>query len=133
MGSVTGGLAFAPVLLFIGSVFWTLGYDTIYAHQDKDDDAMIGVRSTALLFRSSTKYWLAGFYGAAWAFFLLAGVAAGLGVGFFVVLAVVAGHFAWQIVRLEMDDPANCLSTFKSNRDLGLVVLVAILAGLVTG
>jgi 4-hydroxybenzoate polyprenyltransferase len=130
--AVTGGLAVAPVLLFIGCMFWTLGYDTIYAHQDKDDDAMIGVRSTALLFRESTKYWLIGFYGAAWLFFLAAGLVAGLGLGFFVGLALAAGHFGWQIMRLELDDPANCLSTFKSNRDLGLIMLAAILVGLIT-
>jgi 4-hydroxybenzoate polyprenyltransferase len=94
---------------------------------------MIGVRSTALLFRSSTKYWLAGFYGGAWLLFVLTGVVAGLGLGYFVVLAAVAGHFAWQIMRLEMDDAENCLSTFKSNRDLGLIMLIAILAGLITG
>jgi len=131
--AVTGGLAVAPVLLFLGCVLWTLGYDTIYAHQDKEDDAVIGVRSTALLFRSSTKYWLAGFYAGAWLLFVLAGAVAGLGLGFFVVIAGVAGHFAWQILRLDMDDVASCLSTFKSNRDLGLIMLAAILAGLITG
>ena len=131
--AMTGGLAVAPMLLFAGCIFWTLGYDTIYAHQDKEDDAVIGVRSTALLFRSSTKYWLAGFYAGAWLLFVLAGAVAGLGLGFFVVIAGVAGHFAWQILRLEMDDVASCLSTFKSNRDLGLIMLAAILAGLITG
>ena len=131
--AVTGGLALAPVLLFIGCVFWTLGYDTIYAHQDKEDDALIGVRSTALLFRQSTKAWLAGFYGAAWVLFLLTGVLTSMGLGYFLLLGVVAGHFAWQIVRLEIDDGAICLSTFKSNRDLGAVMFAAILAGLITG
>jgi len=131
--AVTGGLAVAPVVLFIGCVLWTLGYDTIYAHQDKEDDAVIGVRSTALLFRSTTKYWLAGFYAGAWLLFVLAGAVAGLGLGFFVLIAAVAGHMAWQILRLEIEDPANCLSTFKTNRDLGAIMLVAILAGLITG
>jgi 4-hydroxybenzoate polyprenyltransferase len=130
--AMMGGLAFAPMLLFVGCLFWTLGYDTIYAHQDKEDDALIGVRSTARLFRQSTKYWLAGFYGAAWGLFLVTGLVVGLGVGFFVVLATVAGHMAWQIVRLEMDDGANCLFTFRSNRDLGGLMLAAILAGLIT-
>jgi 4-hydroxybenzoate polyprenyltransferase len=130
--AVTGGLAVAPVLLFLGCVLWTLGYDTIYAHQDKEDDAVIGVRSTALLFRTTTKYWVAGFYAGAWVLFVLAGAVAGLGLGFFVIVAAVAGHFAWQIMRLEIEDTANCLSTFKSNRDLGAIILVAILAGLIT-
>jgi 4-hydroxybenzoate polyprenyltransferase len=120
-------------LLFAGCVFWTLGYDTIYAHQDKEDDALIGVRSTARLLGERTKLWLAGFYGAALLLFLSAGLVAGLGVGFFVVLGAVAGHFAWQILRLDINDGVNCLATFKSNRDLGLITLVAILAGIMTG
>ena len=128
--AVTGGLALAPILLFVGCVFWTLGYDTIYAHQDKEDDALIGVRSTARLLGARTKLWLAVFYSAAWLLFLGAGLLAGMGIGFFVVLAAVAAHFAWQIVRLNIDDGASCLSTFKSNRDLGLLMLVAILAGI---
>jgi 4-hydroxybenzoate polyprenyltransferase len=131
--AVTGGLGVAPVLLFAGCVFWTLGYDTIYAHQDKEDDALIGVRSTARLLGDRTKLWLAGFYGAALLLFLSAGLVAGLGVGFFVVLGAVAGHFAWQILRLDIKDGVNCLVTFKSNRDLGLIMLVAILAGIITG
>ena len=65
--------------------------------------------------------------------FVLAGAVAGLGLGFFVVVAAVAGHFAWQIMRLEIEDTANCLSTFKSNRDLGAIMLAAIFAGLITG
>ncbi len=128
--AVTGGLAVAPVLLFVGCILWTLGYDTIYAHQDKEDDALIGVRSTARLLAGRTKPWLAGFYGGAWLLFLGAGAVAGMGLGFFVVLGAVAGHLAWQILRLDIDDGANCLSTFKSNRDLGLVMFVAILAGI---
>jgi 4-hydroxybenzoate polyprenyltransferase len=111
-------------------VFWTLGYDTIYAHQDKEDDALIGVRSTARLLGARTKAWLCGFYGAAWLSFVGAGFAAGLGVGFFLVVSVVAGHFVWQILRLDIDDGANCLVTFKSNRDLGAVMFLAILAGI---
>ncbi len=131
--AVTGGLAPAPILLFAGCVSWTLGYDTIYAHQDKEDDALIGVRSTARLLGEQTKPWLIGFYGAAWLLFLGAGTAAGMGLGFFVLLGAVAGHLAWQILRLDTNDGVNCLSTFKSNRDLGLIMLVAILAGIMTG
>ncbi|MCE9523629.1 MAG: 4-hydroxybenzoate octaprenyltransferase [Alphaproteobacteria bacterium] len=131
--AVTGGLGLAPVLLFAGCVFWTLGYDTIYAHQDKEDDALIGVRSTARLLGDSTKAWLAGFYGAALLLFLAAGLLAGTGFGFFVVLGAVAAHFTWQILRLDINDGANCLATFKSNRDLGLIVFAAIVAGIITG
>jgi 4-hydroxybenzoate polyprenyltransferase len=131
--AVTGGLASAPILLFAGCIFWTLGYDTIYAHQDKEDDALIGVRSTARLLGAYTKTWLIAFYGAAWVLFVCAGVAAGQGAGFFVLMAAAAAHLAWQIRRLDIDDGENCLATFKSNRDLGLIVLAAILAGIITG
>ena len=128
--AVTGGLGVAPFLLFAGCVFWTLGYDTIYAHQDKEDDALIGVRSTARLLGERTKTWLIGFYGAAWVLFLTAGLLCQLSLGFFIGLGLVAGHLAWQIVRLDISDGANCLATFKSNRDLGLVMFLAILAGI---
>ncbi|NOT39350.1 MAG: 4-hydroxybenzoate octaprenyltransferase [Alphaproteobacteria bacterium] len=130
--AMTGGLGVAPMLLFAGCVFWTLGYDTIYAHQDKEDDAMIGVRSTARLLDAQTKPWLAGFYIAAWVLIWGAGKLSGLGIGFAIGMALVAAHFAWQIIRLDIHDGANCLSTFKSNRDLGLIVLGAILAGIIT-
>jgi 4-hydroxybenzoate polyprenyltransferase len=128
--AVTAGLGVAPALLFVGCVFWTLGYDTIYAHQDKEDDAVIGVRSTARLLGERTKPWLFAFYGAAWFFFLGAGLVSGMGLGFFVGLSAVAGHLIWQILRLDINDGANCLVTFKSNRDLGLVMFLAILAGI---
>jgi 4-hydroxybenzoate polyprenyltransferase len=131
--AMMGGLAFAPMLLFVGCLFWTLGYDTIYAHQDKEDDAMIGVRSTARLLDAQTKPWLAGFYITAWMLIWGAGKLSGLGIGFAVGMALVAAHFAWQIIRLDIHDGANCLATFKSNRDLGLIVLGAILAGIITG
>lgn len=131
--AVTGGLGFAPVLLFAGCIFWTLGYDTIYAHQDKEDDALIGVRSTARLFGERTKPWLSAFYGAAWLLWLSAGLTTGLGVGFFAVLGLVAAHLAWQVLHLDINDSTNCLATFKSNRDLGLIMLGAILSGIITG
>jgi 4-hydroxybenzoate polyprenyltransferase len=131
--AVTGGLALAPALLFAGCILWTLGYDTIYAHQDKEDDALIGVRSTARLLGERTKAWLIAFYGGAWSLIVAAGLSAGMGGGFYVPMIAAGLHLAWQIRRLEINDGENCLATFKSNRDLGLIVLVAILAGLITG
>ena len=131
--AVTGGLAVAPVLLFLGCVFWTLGYDTIYAHQDKEDDALIGVRSTARLFGARTKRWLVAFYGAAWALWLCAGLVAGLGGGYFIGLGLVAAHLTWQVLALDIDDGASCLAVFKSNRELGAVMLAAVFAGLISG
>ena len=127
--AVTGGLAFAPVLLFAGSLFWTLGYDTIYAHQDKDDDAVIGVRSTARLFGGMTKRWVGLFYALAFLLLCAAGAVAGLGHLFLLAMLAVGAHLAWQVWRLDIDDPANCLAVFRSNREVGLLVFAAICAG----
>ena len=91
------------------------------------------MRSTARLFGERTKPWLAAFYGAAWLLWLSAGLLTGLGVGFFVGLGLVAAHLAWQVLHLDINDGTNCLATFKSNRDLGLIMLGAILAGIITG
>ena len=130
--AVTGELALAPLLLFAGSLFWTLGYDTIYAHQDKDDDAVIGVRSTARLFGGMTKRWVGLFYALAFLLLCAAGAVAGLGHLFLLAMLAVGAHLAWQVWRLDIDDPANCLAVFRSNRELGLCVFVAICAGLIS-
>lgn len=130
--AVLGGLAFAPMLLFIGCIFWTLGYDTIYAHQDKEDDALIGVHSTARLFGDRTKPWVGGFYLLAWLLFGGAGWMAGLGFAFYLGLAAVGAHLAWQVYRLDINDGTNCLKLFKANRDLGLVMFLAIVGGIVS-
>jgi 4-hydroxybenzoate polyprenyltransferase len=130
--AVTGGLALAPLLLFAGSLFWTLGYDTIYAHQDKDDDALIGVRSTARLFGAETKRWVVVFYGLAFLLLCAAGAVAGLGLLFLLAMLAVGAHLAWQVWRLDIHDADNCLAVFRSNRELGLCVFVAICAGLIS-
>ncbi len=127
--AATGGLATPALLLYAAGFFWTLGYDTIYAHQDKTDDALIGVRSSARRLGAATPRWLWGFYGLTLALLAAAGWAAGLGPGFYLLLAAVAGHFAWQVRSLELDDPASCLRRFRSNRELGLLVCLALLAG----
>lgn len=127
--AVHGSLAWPPVVLYLGGLLWTLGYDTIYAHQDKEDDAIVGVRSTALRLGSATKPWLWGFYGGALALFVLAGALAGLGWPFYLGAALVGGHFAHQIVRLDLDDPRQCLAAFKSNRTVGWLLLAAIVFG----
>jgi 4-hydroxybenzoate polyprenyltransferase len=127
--AATGELAAPALLLYAAGFFWTLGYDTIYAHQDKTDDALIGIRSTARRLGAATPRWLWGFYGVTLALLAAAGWSAGLGPGFYLLLPAVAGHFAWQIRTLELDDPRSCLRRFRSNRDLGLLVCLAILAG----
>jgi len=109
-------------LLYAGAICWVIGYDTIYAHQDREDDALIGIKSTALLFRERTKPMLALFYALAVLFIALAGWSAGAGIVFSLGLLAFAAHLAWQIRRLDIDDPVNCLAVFKSNRDAGLIL-----------
>jgi 4-hydroxybenzoate polyprenyltransferase len=116
-------------MLYAGLFFWTLGYDTIYAHQDKDDDALIGVKSTALKFGRATRPWLIAF-----AMLALIGFGAALwlgGAGWIglVALAVVALHLAWQTLAVDIDDPADCLAKFRSNRWIGWLLLAGIVAG----
>ncbi len=126
--AVTGDLGAPALLLYAAGIAWTLGYDTIYAHQDKEDDALVGVKSSALKLGARTKPWLAAFYAAAWALMLGAGLAAGLGWPFYLGMAGVAGQFAWQIATLDIDDPANCLARFRSNRATGWILLAGIVA-----
>ena len=126
--AVTGGLSTAALVLYAGCVLWTIGYDTIYAHQDKEDDAMLGLKSTALRFGSATGRWLTGFYAGAVLAWALAGALAGSGLWFYVGLAAVTAHLAWQVATLDTEDSAGCLARFKSNRDLGFVLSAAMVA-----
>ena len=127
--AVRGDLALPAVVLYAAGLFWTLGYDTIYAHQDKQDDALIGVKSTALKLGAATKPWLAGFYGLTVALFAVCGIVAGLGWPFYAALALAAFHFGWQVRSVALDDDKDCLATFKSNRDVGLILFAGIVAG----
>jgi len=127
--AVTGELAWPAVLLYGGGIFWTLGYDTIYAHQDKEDDALIGVKSTALKLMDHTPKWLIFFYSMMVVLFALAGNMAGIGMAYYVGLGFITGHCIWQIKSLKMEDSDNCLRLFKSNHHLGLILFISILAG----
>ena len=127
--AATGTVSAAALVLYAAAVFWTLGYDTIYAHQDREDDALVGVRSTALLFGSRTRPFLAACYAAAVLLMALAGLMAGLGAPFFVGLAAAALMLGRQVRALAIDDPALCGRLFRSNREVGLVVAAALIAG----
>jgi len=122
-------LSLAPVLLYLSGIFWTLGYDTIYAHQDKDDDALIGIKSSALKLRDKTQIGVAIFYSLSVLLLLAAGYTAQLSWAFYVGMAGAAVHLIWQIISVEINDAGNCLMRFKSNRDFGAIVLIAILLG----
>ncbi len=104
-----------------------IGYDTIYAHQDREDDLLVGIKSTALLFGERTPTMLASFYVAAVVLISAAGLMAGGGLIFTLGLIAFAAHLAWQVTRLDIDDPAHCLVLFKSNRDAGLILFGAML------
>jgi 4-hydroxybenzoate polyprenyltransferase len=122
-----GRLDLPALLLYAGSISWVIGYDTIYAHQDREDDALIGIKSTALLFGPRTKPMLALFYGLAVILIGAAGYAAGAGLVFGLGLLAFAAHLVWQIVRLDIGDPDNCLAVFKSDRDAGLILFAGLL------
>lgn len=126
-----GRLDVAPVLLYLAAIVWTIGYDTIYAHQDKDDDAIIGLKSTALRFGETTKPWLTLFYSATVMLLAAAGLMAGAGWPFFMGLVLSSLHLVWQVTTLNIDDPVNCLHRFRANRDFGALVFASLLADMV--
>ena len=131
MGPVaaSGSLSWAMLALYAATICWILGYDTIYAHQDREDDAMVGIRSTALKFGAATRPFLVACYVAVLALLALTGWLAGLNAWFYPALAMPAALMAWQVMKLDIDDPGHCLTLFKLNREVGLVGALAILAG----
>jgi len=126
--AIYGTLEPTAFVLYAGCVLWTIGYDTIYAHQDKEDDALLGLKSTALRFGEATQNWVAGFYGGAVVLWAIAGFLAGAHLIFFTALALVAIQLAWQVSTLNINDPANCLRRFRSNRDVGWALLLGLIA-----
>ncbi len=131
--SVTNSIPDYALVLYAGCVFWTLGYDTIYAHQDKEDDALIGVRSTARRLGPATRLYLWLFYGLFAASIFYAGALAKLGGVYYTGAALTAGHLAWQIWRVDIDNPAQCLAVFKSNIVLGMLVFAGLLGDRLLG
>ncbi|MCJ7527277.1 MAG: 4-hydroxybenzoate octaprenyltransferase [Methyloceanibacter sp.] len=125
--AVLGRLDWPAIVLYAGAVCWTIGYDTIYAHQDREDDDLIGLKSTALRFGRATKPWLAFLYGLAWLAVTAAGLMANAGTAFLLGMLAAAAQLAWQVATLDIDDPENCLRRFRSNRDFAAIVLGAIL------
>ena len=124
----TGGLAWPALALYLAGIFWTLFYDTIYAHQDKDDDALIGVKSTARLFGDNTRLWLR------WFMILTVGLmgaavvlAAGPQTNVLALVLALGGpwamgwHMVWQVRDIDVDDAEICLRLFRANRNTGLL------------
>ncbi|HYI31321.1 MAG TPA: 4-hydroxybenzoate octaprenyltransferase [Bradyrhizobium sp.] len=122
-----GRIDATALVLYGGSIAWVIAYDTIYAHQDAEDDALIGVKSTARLFGARTHLALVIFYGLAVVLIGAALALAGARWPAWIGLAAFAAHLVWQIRRLEISDPALCLRIFKSNRDAGLLLFAGLL------
>jgi 4-hydroxybenzoate polyprenyltransferase len=126
--AASGRLDTAALWLYLGGIAWTLGYDTIYAHQDKEDDVLIGVKSSALALGARTRPWLFAFYAAAAAFWAEAGAAASMRWPFYLGLGAALLQLLWQAARVDIDDPADCLAKFRSNRWTGWLLLIGIIA-----
>lgn len=127
--AVRGTLDLAPVLLYIGAILWTIGYDTIYAHQDKEDDALVGVRSTARLFGRHTKKALIVCYGGMIGFFAAAFAVAEVPMPALAGLLAAGAHLYRQINVLDIDNPEQCLKLFKSNNVVGWLVFLGLVFG----
>ena len=118
------------MLLYAAGFFWTLGYDTVYAHQDKEDDALIGIKSTALLFGARTKPMLAVFYALALACLAGAAIVGQIGILFWTALPIIAWHLLMQVSRLDIDNAETCLQIFRANRNTGLIIGLAFILGI---
>ena len=124
---ILGRIDLTALVLYAGSIAWVIGYDTIYAHQDAEDDALIGIKSTARLFGAATHRALVVFYGLA---VILIGAALVLGGArwpAWIGLIAFAVHLIWQIRRLDIGDPELCKRIFHSNRDAGLLLFAGLL------
>ncbi|WP_035188122.1 4-hydroxybenzoate octaprenyltransferase [Acidiphilium sp. JA12-A1] len=124
-----GALGWPVLPLYAGTILWILGYDTIYAHQDREDDALAGIKSSALRLGGRTRLFVALWYAGMLALIAAAMAVAGIGRDGLIALALPGALLAWQVVRLDIDDPARCLALFKLNRWVGLLVGLAILIG----
>ena len=131
--ALSGTLAWPAIALYGAGIVWTLGYDTIYAHQDKEDDALIGVKSSARRLGAASRPWLFAFYGASLAMHALAGALAGRAWPYYGGLAVAGAQLAWQAATVDIDNAADCLAKFKSNSLFGALIFTAIVAGQLTG
>jgi len=124
--AVTGGLAWSAVALYGAGFFWTLGYDTIYAHQDKEDDILIGIKSSALALGPNTRPFIVAVYAISVVLICIAASLIELNLVFFLLITVATGQLVRQTATLDINDAENCLERFKSNRDFGLIVALAL-------
>ncbi|MFC3053479.1 4-hydroxybenzoate octaprenyltransferase [Kordiimonas pumila] len=130
--AITHTIPLYAVALYVGGLFWTLGYDTIYAHQDKEDDALIGVKSTALALGTNTKPALLVFYGLFTICLIIAGSLANLSIIYYIGTALAATHLGAQVLRVDINEPEACLEVFRSNIAFGWIVFAAAIMGQLT-
>ena len=127
--SITGTIDTPSLILYLAGIFWTLGYDTIYAHQDKEDDALIGVKSSALALENLTKPFIYIVYTVTIFGIFLIGWISKFSIPFYLVCLIALCQLIWQIRALDLDSPNDCLKKFKSNRLFGFLITFAIFLG----
>lgn len=127
--AVNDAISLPAVMIYIACMFWTLGYDTIYAHQDKEDDMLLGIKSTALKFGSYTKKYVYTFYAITTILFWFSGIVTGSGILFHVFLIIAAFQLYWQANSVNLDDAKDCMAKFSSNRYYGLIVFIGVILG----
>jgi 4-hydroxybenzoate polyprenyltransferase len=124
--SLQSTLSYVPFLFYGGAILWAMGYDTIYAFQDLEDDLFVGVKSSAIAISAAPKLFLSLFYGGALILWGMGGREAHLGWMYLFFLGLITLHMAWQISSLREDDSDNCLKRFKSNTNVGFLLFLAI-------
>ncbi len=123
--AIANQLPLAALALYAGNILWVIGYDTIYALQDRDDDSLLGLKSTAIALYANIKLWLGVFYAAAWALMILSGVLIDASLGFYFAMAAAGAHLIWQVAVLNPDDRDQAGKIFSANRDCGALIFAA--------
>ena len=122
--SLSNNISLEPILLYLGAIFWTLGYDTIYGLQDIEDDEIIGVKSTSIKFKKSIKSFVGVCYFMYILFILILAMAINANTIFFIFIFLIASHLFYQIKNLDQNDPVKCLNIFKTNNFIGLLAFI---------
>ena len=125
--ALTGALPLEAYILYAACFFWTLAYDTIYGHQDKEDDFKMGIKSTARLMAGKTKLFLGICYGLCWGLLVIAGGIKDMHPLYFIACVFVLCHFVWQVYKVDLDNPNSCLKVFKSNMTIGFLMTIGVL------
>ena len=128
--SIKNDITLVPIIFYVGAIFWTLAYDTIYGYQDIKDDEIIGVKSTSIKFKQNPKVFISISYSIFIAMLIMVGILMEFKIFFFAILVLSILHLLfYQVYKLNISNPENCLDKFKSNNYLGLLILITILIG----